>query len=408
MTTNQESAGLLPEGVWARILEVARTREHLVVEDIVPVLEQVELTPALIDELSERLRAQGLTLHDDALAEAEAVVDGSVAPAPLEPELVQEKVRERTSPSAFTGSLTDPLRAYMQAIGNISLLDSETERALAKEVAEGQLAVQTLNEASRQVPPPPVADLRPHQEAMRRGEIARRQLVEANLRLVVSIAKRYRHRGVAFLDLIQEGNAGLVRAVEKFDYTRGFKLSTYATWWIRQAMSRAVADQARTIRIPVHVYEALGRLLVVQRRLLQEQGREPSLEELAARMQMPVDRVRDMLALDRSTVSLEPVGDEQGLGDTLADVKVEMPSDVVDRHALSVSLHEALAELGERERQLMILRFGLDDGRPHSLEEVGQVFGVTRERVRQIESKTLAKLRGPLSRHNIEEFLTDD
>ena len=391
--TDRTGSGAVPVDVLDRLVEEGRSRGALHADDVMHALEDVELTPAVVEAVIERVRAEGVEidreLADGAAAEPATVPMGS-------------------GPVGLSGSLTDPVRAYLQTIGTIPLLRPEQERSLADMVAAGHAAGRRRQAIeSGQETEGAAGELDALRQTERRGVEAGHRLVEANLRLVVSVAKRYRHRGVAFLDLIQEGNAGLMRAVEKFDAERGFKLSTYATWWIRQAMSRAIADQARTIRIPVHVYETLSRVLMAQRSMLQEQGREPSMEELATRVGMPVERVSEILSLDRSTVSLEPVGDEPGLGDTIPDARAENPGDVVDRHALAAMLRDAIGELNERERQLMQLRFGLEDGSPRSLEEVGKVFGVTRERVRQIETKTLAKLRTPLSRHQVDDFLRD-
>lgn len=381
----------VPEEIVSSLIEKGKRQGRLVADEVVQSLEDVELSPALIDSLVARLGSADIEVDEDVPAPEHEASD------------LEAEVLGTGSPSSFQGSVTDPVRTYLQAIGTIALLKPEQERKLAELMMHGTQAAEKL--ASGNVTDS--QELTGLEIAVQKGLDARRRLVEANLRLVVSVAKRYRHRGLTFLDLIQEGNAGLVRAVEKFDHTRGFKLSTYATWWIRQAMSRAVADQARTIRIPVHVFDSLNRLLRAQRAMLQEHGREPSIEELAEKVHLPVQRVKEILSIDRSVVSLEPVGEEAGLGDVLPDAKAEMPADVVDRHALSDSLRDALAALSEREQELMRLRFGLEDGTPRSLEEVGKSFGVTRERVRQIETKALARLRTPLSRHQIEDFLQD-
>ena len=352
-------------------------------------LGNVELSAELIEDLHARLAAAGILLADEAVEAAERN-------DPLDDR------HHSHSPTGFHGSLTDPVRTYLEAIGTVALLTREEEVELGQLVFDGHQAEAKLKDVSDPV------ERKALERKIKRGAEAKRRMVEANLRLVVSLAKRYRHRGLAFLDLIQEGNAGLVRAVEKFDHTKGFKLSTYATWWIRQAISRAVADQARTIRIPVHVFEDLQRVLRMQRIIAQELGHEPTTAELAQRLEMPEDRIDDLISLNSSVVSLEPANaDEAGMGDMLPDTHTEAPADVANRHALHDSMEEALSGIGDRERAVMKLRFGLEDGTPRSLEEVGKAFGISRERVRQIETQTLTKLRRPSVKARIEDFIKE-
>ncbi len=297
-----------------------------------------------------------------------------------------------------TGPAADLLRQYLREIGRVRLLTAVEEVELARAIEAGLFAEEALDRV------PPAAERRPADERLLGdldrlvvlGRIAKRRLIEANLRLVVSVAKRYVGRGLTLLDLIQEGNVGLIRAVEKFDYARGYKFSTYATWWIRQAMSRALADQARTIRVPVHVVELINRVLRVQRGLLQERGVEPTAAEVGAVLQLPPERVREVLKLAQEPVSLHtPVGEEDdvALGDLIEDADAASPPESAAFLLLREHLEAVLATLGERERQVVQLRYGLDDGRPRTLEEIGHLFGVTRERIRQIEAKTLGKLR---------------
>ena len=274
-------------------------------------------------------------------------------------------------------SIEDPVRMYLKEIGKVPLLSAEEEIELAKRMADGD-------------------------------EEAKKRLAEANLRLVVSIAKRYVGRGMLFLDLIQEGNLGLIKAVEKFDYQKGFKFSTYATWWIRQAITRAIADQARTIRIPVHMVETINKLIRVSRQLLQELGREPTPEEIAKEMDMPVERVREILKISQEPVSLEtPIGEEEDshLGDFIQDDNVPVPADAAAFTLLKEQLEEVLGTLTEREQKVLTLRFGLEDGRARTLEEVGKEFNVTRERIRQIEAKALRKLRHPSRSRKLKDYL---
>jgi RNA polymerase primary sigma factor len=295
---------------------------------------------------------------------------------------------------------------YLKEIGKVPLLTAEQEVRLAQRLEAGVLAQERLD-----AEPDLRRETRAGLEAVvTDGELAKRHLIEANLRLVVSIAKRYVNRGMALLDLVQEGNLGLMRAVEKFDYTKGFKFSTYATWWIRQAITRAIADQARTIRIPVHMVETMNKVLRVQRQMLQELGREPTVDEVAAKVDMTPDRVRDIQRIALEPLSLEtPVGeeDDSSLGDFVADETAISPDSAAERERLKDEIEMALLELNPREQQVMRLRFGLDDGQVRTLEEVGREFGVTRERIRQIESKTLAKLRHPTRSQRLRDYLEE-
>jgi RNA polymerase primary sigma factor len=311
------------------------------------------------------------------------------------------------------GQTTDPVRAYLKEIGRVSLLSPELEVLCARKIEAGQEAAADLaaRRAEGTLDKLSFAERRAAEREIRDGSEAKDLLIEANLRLVVSIAKRYRNRGMAFLDLIQEGNLGLMRAVEKFDYRRGFKFSTYATWWIRQAITRAVADQARTIRIPVHMVETINKIVRTQRQLSQELGREPTVEEVSARTQFPVERVRELQRISQDTISLEqPISEEEdfSLSDLIEDHTAEVPVDAATRMLLNEAVKRALSELTEREQEVVRLRFGLDDGRIRTLEEVGQIFGVTRERIRQIEMKTLAKLRQPMVSRPLRDYVEGD
>jgi RNA polymerase primary sigma factor len=304
------------------------------------------------------------------------------------------------------------VHTYLKEIGKVALLSAELEVEMAKRIEEGLAAAARLAalEGEGEGEGEPSTDPARDRRHVRKGQQAKEVLIEANLRLVVSIAKRYRNRGLAFLDLIQEGNLGLMRAVEKFDYTKGFKFSTYATWWIRQAITRAIADQARTIRIPVHMVETINKVVWAQRQLLQELGREPTAEEIAARVEFPIDRVREIQRINQDTVSLEqPVGDEDdfSLSDLIEDRAAVVPDDAATRAMLDKAVKEALAYLSHREQDVVRMRFGLEDGKIRTLEEVGKAFGVTRERVRQIESKTLAKLRRPDAAYLLRDYLEE-
>jgi RNA polymerase primary sigma factor len=306
------------------------------------------------------------------------------------------------------GGTSDPVRMYLREIGKVPLLTAAEEVELAKRIEAGVKAETVLADAAASGAELDVSERRALDRIRRDGDRAKDELTSANLRLVVSIAKRYLGRGMHILDLIQEGNLGLMRAVEKFDYTKGFKFSTYATWWIRQAITRAIADQARTIRIPVHMVESMHKVHRTQRQLIQELEREPTVEELAEKVGMPEARVREILRISQDPLSLDsPVGDEDDsyLADFIEDAQAVAPADAAAKRMLGEALMEALDELNEREKQVVRLRFGLEDGQAHTLEEVGKTFGVTRERIRQIESKTLAKLRHPMRSQKLKDYL---
>lgn len=332
-------------------------------------LQKLELTADAIDRMYETFSKKGIEIVDDTsqnVQDDDDIVDTQDA---------EEVEIDLSVPEGI--SIDDPVRMYLKEIGRVPLLTAEEEVALAKRMEAGD-------------------------------EEAQRRLAEANLRLVVSIAKRYVGRGMLFLDLIQEGNLGLIKAVEKFDYNKGYKFSTYATWWIRQAITRAIADQARTIRIPVHMVETINKLIRVQRQLLQELGRDPAPEEIAEVMEISVERVREIMKIAQEPVSLEtPIGEEEDshLGDFIEDHDAPAPAEVASFMLLKEQLEEVLDTLTAREEKVLRLRFGLDDGRARTLEEVGQNFGVTRERIRQIEAKALRKLRHPSRSRKLKDFL---
>ena len=356
------------------LVALAKKKKNILeIQEINDVFRDMELEPTQMDKVFEYLEANGidvLQMNDD------SSVDDDDLEIMLsdEDEVDMEKI-DLSVPDGI--SIEDPVRMYLKEIGKVPLLSAEEEIELAKRMADGD-------------------------------EEAKKRLAEANLRLVVSIAKRYVGRGMLFLDLIQEGNLGLIKAVEKFDYQKGFKFSTYATWWIRQAITRAIADQARTIRIPVHMVETINKLIRVSRQLLQELGREPTPEEIAAELDMPVDRVREILKISQEPVSLEtPIGEEEDshLGDFIKDDNVPVPADAAAFTLLKEQLEEVLGTLTEREQKVLTLRFGLEDGRARTLEEVGKEFNVTRERIRQIEAKALRKLRHPSRSRKLKDYL---
>jgi RNA polymerase primary sigma factor len=436
---DRSSTPFTPQGSpsinFVALLLLGRERGYLTPDDVMAVLEAVELSPELIHAVVGRVRAEGIEWRDDVDDGPGSSVDGPAAVVgPTTSEALSQLVgagslrsRGRVSltevhVSVGSGGTSDPVRMYLKEIGKVPLLAADEEVVLARCVEAGLAATTRLLEPdladvaevgelpdAAPLPEDPLQLNDPAVDERLRAEglLAKRILVEANLRLVVSIAKRYRNRGMAFLDLIQEGNLGLMRAVDKFDYTKGFKFSTYATWWIRQAITRAIADQARTIRIPVHMVETINKVVRVQRQLLQDLGREPSTEEVALRSEMSADRVREILRVSQETVSLEqPMGDDDfSLSDLIEDEGAIAPSDAAARAMLNEAVNQALSELNERERRVVRMRFGLDDGQMRTLEEVGREFGVTRERIRQIESKTLAKLRHPMRSGHLRDYL---
>ena len=364
--------------------------------------------PDLADASPELFAATIETFESEPLAEADKSIEPTeptaTALGPSELELARlERSIARTlgAESDSESAGTDSIRAYLREIGRVSLLTPAEEREIARRIKLGHQAAARLEDGDATGDDQLVAD----------GLKARQEMIQANLRLVVAVAKRYRNRGVAFLDLIQEGNIGLMRAAEKFDYERGFKFSTYATWWIRQAVTRGIADQARTIRVPVHTVEHINRIIRIQRELQQTLGRKPSIDEVAVEVDLPADKVYRLLKFNRETLSLEAqIGDEAGhaLSDTIEDTSSASPMDLVSRRMLTEAVHDMLLQLAPREQELVRRRFGLDGGEARSLEELGKEFGVTRERIRQIETKTLAKLRHPQRAAALRDFFDDD
>jgi RNA polymerase primary sigma factor len=348
---------------------------------------------------------------DPSLADVK-VADQELAAAPkTKSKKRSSRSKSRRRPDSATVMLTgDPVRMYLKEIGKVDLLTASEEVHLAMKIEAGVEAAEKLQAADDGELELTRAELRRLMRIEQVGLEAKQSLISANLRLVVSIAKRYVGRGMLFLDLIQEGNLGLIRAVEKFDYTKGFKFSTYATWWIRQAITRAIADQARTIRIPVHMVETINKLVRVQRQLLQDLGRDPTPEEIGAEMGMSADRVREIQKISQEPVSLEtPIGEEEdsSLGDFIEDAQAVAPPEAASDSMLREQLEQVLDGLADRERKVIKLRFGLEDGHPRTLEEVGREFGVTRERIRQIESKTLAKLRHPSRSGKLKDYMEE-
>jgi RNA polymerase primary sigma factor len=399
------------EAALQRVEELARARPVLTADDVVAALSS-ELEPDQLAEVHQELTERGVTIEvAGPLDEIDLgdEVHEVIAARRLTRRRALRSAVDRPADGRGAGS-ADPVRMYLKEIGRVPLLSGPEEVELAMRIEAGCHASERLADlaASGGMATLEFAERRALERAVRDGEEAKGELIQANLRLVVSIAKRYVGRGMLFLDLIQEGNLGLMRAVEKFDYTKGFKFSTYATWWIRQAITRAIADQARTIRIPVHMVESIHKVHRLQRQLLQELEREPTVEEIADKVDMSPVRVREILRISQDPLSLDsPVGEEDDsfLGDFLADTTAEAPAEVAARLMLNAAVLDALGELSDRERQVVRLRFGLEDGQARTLEEVGREFGVTRERIRQIESKTLAKLRHPHRSQKLRDYL---
>ena len=373
------------------LIEKGKKKGVLTFKEISDAFEDIEVTPEEIERLYDIFEKESIELVEDLDKELEEI------------EVSKEELEDLSVPEGI--NIDDHVKMYLKEIGKVNLLTPEEELSLAKRMADGETAKEQLEEIGEEID----EDTKKQIDLLiADGEKAKKSLAEANLRLVVSIAKRYVGRGMLFLDLIQEGNLGLIKAVDKFDYTKGYKFSTYATWWIRQAITRAIADQARTIRIPVHMVETINKLVRVSRQLVQELGREPTPEELAKELNMPVDKVREISKISQEPVSLEtPIGEEEDshLGDFIPDEVAPTPSEAASFVLLKEQLGAVLETLSEREAKVLRLRFGLDDGRARTLEEVGKEFDVTRERIRQIEAKALRKLRHPSRSKKLKDFL---
>lgn len=373
------------------LIEKGKKKGVLTFKEISDAFEDIEVTPEEIERLYDIFEKESIELVEDLDKELEEI------------EVSKEELEDLSVPEGI--NIDDHVKMYLKEIGKVNLLTPEEELSLAKRMADGETAKEQLEEIGEEID----EDTKKQIDLLiADGEKAKKSLAEANLRLVVSIAKRYVGRGMLFLDLIQEGNLGLIKAVDKFDYTKGYKFSTYATWWIRQAITRAIADQARTIRIPVHMVETINKLVRVSRQLVQELGREPTPEELAKELNMPVDKVREISKISQEPVSLEtPIGEEEDshLGDFIPDEDAPAPSEAASFVLLKEQLGAVLETLSEREAKVLRLRFGLDDGRARTLEEVGKEFDVTRERIRQIEATALRKLRHPSRSKKLKDFL---
>ena len=397
----------------ADLIERGKKKGSLSASELMDVLEEIDLESEQMDKIYDALENLGIdTVGEDYLPE---LAEDTVPPIEELEEIPEEEI---VDPNTLVDSfgIDDPVRMYLKEIGKVNLLTSDEEVELARAMVLGAESAQQLVEAEEAAAAEEAVEavsLTKEEEIelkrlVKKGNLAKQRLAEANLRLVVSIAKRYVGRGMLFLDLIQEGNLGLIKAVEKFDYTKGYKFSTYATWWIRQAITRAIADQARTIRIPVHMVETINKVIRVSRQLLQELGHDPSPEEISEEMNMPVDKVREILKIAQEPVSLEtPIGEEEDshLGDFIPDEDASEPSEAASFTLLKEQLVDVLSTLTPREEKVLKLRFGIEDGRTRTLEEVGKEFNVTRERIRQIEAKALRKLRHPSRSKKLKDFL---
>ena len=412
---DDKQVAALPAAAWLihneklrELLAKGKKKGKVESAELMEAVDDLNLEGEQMDQLYDSLEALNIDISAEEDLLPELPEEG-----PAAEEIASMEEEELVDPNTLVNSFSidDPVRMYLKEIGKVALLTPEEEVSLAQAMSAGNEAEQKLAELRRQreegedVDPALEAALR---KQYRAGETAKQKLAEANLRLVVSIAKRYVGRGMLFLDLIQEGNLGLIKAVEKFDCTKGFKFSTYATWWIRQAITRAIADQARTIRIPVHMVETINKVIRVSRQLLQELGHDPSPNEIAAEMNMPVDKVREIMKIAQEPVSLEtPIGEEEDshLGDFIPDEGASEPSEAASFTLLKEQLMDVLSTLTPREEKVLKLRFGIEDGRTRTLEEVGKEFNVTRERIRQIEAKALRKLRHPSRSKKLKDFL---
>ena len=401
ITANEKLRDLLAKG---------KKKGKLDSGELMETLDDLNLESEQMDQVYDSLEALSIDISND-----EDILPDLADEEPAAEEIAEVEEEELVDPNSLVNSFSidDPVRMYLKEIGKVPLLNPDEEIVLAQAMSAGNEAKAKLDELEERRKNGETPDITPEEEAQlrkvyKKGESSKQKLAEANLRLVVSIAKRYVGRGMLFLDLIQEGNLGLIKAVEKFDYTKGYKFSTYATWWIRQAITRAIADQARTIRIPVHMVETINKVIRVSRQLLQQLGHDPSPEEISAEMGMPVDKVREILKIAQEPVSLEtPIGEEEDshLGDFIPDEGASEPSEAASFTLLKEQLVDVLSTLTPREEKVLKLRFGIEDGRTRTLEEVGKEFNVTRERIRQIEAKALRKLRHPSRSKKLKDFL---
>lgn len=389
----------------AELIERGKKKGNLSAAELMDVLEDMDLESEQMDKIYDTLENLGIdTVGEDYIPELPDDVEPTIEAIEELPE--EEIVDPNTMVDAF--GTDDPVRMYLKEIGKVNLLTSDEEIDLAQAMgagAEAKEQMEELESSGEEIPDEVRTEL---EKAIKKGERAKQRLAEANLRLVVSIAKRYVGRGMQFLDLIQEGNLGLIKAVEKFDYTKGYKFSTYATWWIRQAITRAMADQARTIRVPVHMVEVINKLSRVQRQMLQDLGREPTPDELARELDMPVEKVQEVQKYGREPISLHtPLGEDgdSEFGDLIEDTDAIAPSDAVAFSLLQDQFKQVLETLSPRESGVIKMRYGLEDGQPKTLDDIGRVYGVTRERIRQIESKTMSKLRHPSRSQTLRDFL---